>query len=137
VWALFIGGVAAGSQGYAAYSAPDGTHWRLVLGQFLSRRVPRLSSYAGPFSAVSSSRAYFVGFCPACGRGTSVVARTRDGGLHWRRSRAVLNGTSPEAVSFVGQGTGFLVTLDQRSGHFVVWKTPDGGRSWRAVRGRH
>ena len=136
VWALFIGGVAAGSQGYAVYSAPDGTHWRLVLGQFLSRRVPRLSSYAGPFSAVSSSRAFFVGFCPACGRGTSIVARTGDGGLHWRRSRAGLDGTWPEAVSFVDHATGFLVTLDQRSAHFVVWKTRDAGHSWRVLRGR-
>lgn len=135
-WALFIGGLAAGSQGYAAYAAPDGAHWRLVLGQFLSRRVPRLSSYAGPFSAVSSSRAFFVGYCPACGRGASTVARTRDGGLHWRRSRAGLDGTWPEAVSFVGHGTGFLVTLDQRSAHFVVWKTRDAGRSWRVLRGR-
>jgi photosystem II stability/assembly factor-like uncharacterized protein len=136
VWALFTGGVAAGSQGYAAYAAPDGAHWRLVLGQFLSRRVPRLSSYAGPFSAVSSSRAFFVGFCPACDRGASIVARTRDGGLHWRRSRAGLDGFWPAAVSFVNHGTGFLVTLDQRSAHFVVWKTRDAGRSWRVLRGR-
>jgi photosystem II stability/assembly factor-like uncharacterized protein len=137
VWALFSGGVAAGSQGYAAYSAPDGRHWRLILGQFLSQRVPRLSSYAGPFSAVSSARALFVGFCPACGRGTSTVARTRDGGLHWRRSKVGLDGTWPEAVSFVNYRTGFLVALDQRSAHFVVWKTHDAGRSWRVLRGRH
>jgi photosystem II stability/assembly factor-like uncharacterized protein len=136
VWALFIGGVAAGSQGYAVYSTPDGARWRLVLGQFLSRRVPRLSSYAGPFSAVSSTRAFFVGFCPACGSGVSTVARTRDGGLHWRRSRVVLSGTWPEAVSFVSPGTGFLVARDQRSAHFVVWRTRDGGRSWRILRGR-
>jgi photosystem II stability/assembly factor-like uncharacterized protein len=136
VWALFIGGVAAGSQGYAAYAAPDGADWRLVLGQFLSRRVPRLSSYAGPFSAVSPPEAFFVGFCPACGRGRSIVARTHDGGLHWRRSRAELDGFWPEAVSFVDHGTGFLVTLDQRSAHFVVWKTRDAGRSWRVLRGR-
>jgi photosystem II stability/assembly factor-like uncharacterized protein len=133
VWALFIGGVAAGSQGYAAYSAPDGEHWRLVLGQFLSRHVPRLSSYAGPFSAVSPSRAFFVGFCPACERGTSIVARTRDGGLHWRRSRPRLDGFWPAAASFVDRSNGFLATVDQRSARVVVWKTRDAGRSWSRV----
>ena len=133
VWALFIGGVAAGSQGYAAYSAPDGAHWRLVLGQFLSGRAPRLSSYAGPFSGVSPSRAFFVGYCPACDRGTSIVAQTRDGGLHWRRSKAGFDGLTPEAVSFVDHRTGFLATLDQPSAHIVVWKTRDAGGSWSRV----
>jgi photosystem II stability/assembly factor-like uncharacterized protein len=133
VWALFVDGVAAGSQGYAAYSAPDGMHWRLVLGQFLSRRVPRLSSYAGPFSVISPSRAFFVGFCPACNRGTSIVARTRDGGRHWRRSRPELDGFWPEAASFVDRRNGFLATLDQRKGRVVVWRTRDAGRSWSRV----
>jgi photosystem II stability/assembly factor-like uncharacterized protein len=133
VWVQFYGGVAAGSEGYAAYVALDGVHWRLVLGQFLSRRVPRLDSYAGPFSAISPSRALFVGFCPACGRGTSIVARTRDGGLHWQRSQPGLDGFSPEAASFVDPRTGFLATVDQRGSHVVIWKTRDAGRSWSRV----
>jgi photosystem II stability/assembly factor-like uncharacterized protein len=134
-WALFRDGVAAGSQGYAAYAAPDGVHWRLVLGQFLSRRVPRLDAYPGPFSAVSPSRAFFVGFCPACDRGMSIVARTRDGGLHWRRSKRGLDGFWPSAASFVDRRSGFLATQDQRSSRAVVWKTRDAGRSWSRVLG--
>ena len=35
-WLMIAGGFAAGSQGYAVYSTPDGIHWRLVLGQFLN-----------------------------------------------------------------------------------------------------
>jgi photosystem II stability/assembly factor-like uncharacterized protein len=132
-WALFRGGVAAGSQGYAAYAAPDGAHWRLVLGQFVSGRVPILAPYPGPFSAVSPSRAFFVGFCPACDRGTSIVARTPDGGLHWRRSKPRLDGFWPEAASFVDRRNGFLATVDQRSARVVVWKTRDAGRSWSRV----
>jgi photosystem II stability/assembly factor-like uncharacterized protein len=132
-WALFRDGVAAGSQGYAAYAAPDGVHWRVVLGQFLSRRVPILAPYPGPFSAVSPSRAFFVGFCPACDRGTSIVARTRDGGLHWQRSRPRLDGFWPAAASFVDRSNGFLATVDQRSARVVVWKTRDAGRSWSRV----
>jgi len=133
VWALLRGGVAAGSQGYAAYAAPDGAHWRLVLGQFLSRRVPRLDAYPGPFSAISSMQAFFVGFCPACDRGMSVVARTRDGGLHWRRSKRGLDGYWPAAASFVDSRNGFLATQSQRSGRVVVWRTRDAGRSWSRV----
>jgi photosystem II stability/assembly factor-like uncharacterized protein len=133
VWVLFTGGVAAGSQGYAAYSAPDGTHWRLVLGQFLSRRVPRLASYAGPFSVVAPSSALFVGYCPACGHGTSIVARTSDGGRHWRRSKPGLDGYWPEAASFVDGKKGFLVTGSVRHDRWVVWKTADAGRTWSRV----
>jgi len=90
VWVLFQGGVAAGSQGYAVYAAPDGSHWRLVLGQFLPRRVPRLASYSGPYSVVAPSSAFFVGYCPACGRGTTIVARTRD---HVRPAAVVFHTT--------------------------------------------
>jgi photosystem II stability/assembly factor-like uncharacterized protein len=133
VWALFRGGVAAGSQGYAAYAAPDGVHGRLVLGQFLSRRVPRLDAYPGPFSAVSPFRAFFVGFCPACDRGMSIVARTGDGGLHWRRSKRRLDGSWPAAISFVDSLRGFLATQNQRSGRVVVWRTRDAGRSWSRI----
>ena len=132
-WVLFVGGVAAGSQGYAAYAVPDGTHWRLVLGQFLSRRVPRLDSYSGPFSVVAPSSALFVGHCPACGHGTMIVARTRDGGLHWRRSKPGLDGYWPEAVSFVDVKRGFLVTGSWRHDRWVVWKTTHGGRTWSRV----
>jgi photosystem II stability/assembly factor-like uncharacterized protein len=136
-WLLLRGGFAAGSQGYAAYSTRDGIHWRLVLGQFLQRRVPRLDAYAGPFSVVNASTAFFVGFCPACGAGKSLVARTHDGGLHWRRSRRQLAGYWPLALSFAGRRTGFLLTGEARAGPGgpggVVWKTADGGRTWHRV----
>ena len=132
-WLLLAGGFAAGSQGYAAYSTRDGIHWRLVLGQFLQRRVPRLDAYAGPFSVVNASTAFFVGSCPACGYGTSLVARTYDGGLHWRRSRRRLAGYFPTAVSFADRRTGFLLTRDRGGPGGVVWKTEDAGRTWQRV----
>jgi photosystem II stability/assembly factor-like uncharacterized protein len=93
-------------------------------------RVPRLSSYAGPFSVVAPLRAVFVGYCPACGHGTSIVARTRDGGLRWRRSRPGLDGFWPEAASFVDSTTGFVVTGSSSHDRRVVWKTTDAGRTW-------
>ena len=136
-WLLLAGGFAAGSQGYAVYSTQDGVHWRLVLGQFLQRHVPRLDAYAGPFSAVNASTAFFVGFCPACGSGRSLVARTHDGGLHWRRSRRRLAGYWPLALSFVDRRTGFLLTTEASGGPGgqggFVWKTADGGRTWQRV----
>jgi len=136
---MITGGFAAGSQGYAVYSTPDGTHWRLVLGQFLKQRVPRLAAYAGPFSVLTASTGFFVGFCPACGYGTSLVARTHDGGRHWQRStrRRRLDGYWPWALSFTDRRTGFLLTGESRGGRGglggVVWKTADGGRSWHRV----
>jgi photosystem II stability/assembly factor-like uncharacterized protein len=136
-WLLLRGGFAAGSQGYAAYSTRDGIHWRLVLGQFLQRRAPRLDAYAGPFSGVNASTAFFVGFCPACGSGKSLVARTHDGGRHWRRSRRRLSGYWPLALSFGDRRTGFLLTSEKSGGPGapggVVWKTTDRGRTWHRV----
>ena len=136
-WLMITGSFAAGSQGYAAYSTRDGIHWRLVLGQFLKQRVPRLDAYAGPFSVLTPSTGFFVGFCPACGRGTSLVARTRDGGRHWQRSRRGLAGYWPLALSFADRRTGFLLTSESDAGRGglggVVWKTADGGRTWRRV----
>ena len=136
-WLTIAGGFAAGSQAYAVYSTRDGIDWRLVLGQFLKRRVPRLDAYAGPFSVVTASTAFFVGFCPACGYGKSLVARTHDAGRHWRRSRRRLAGYWPLGISFVGSRTGFLLTGEARGGPGgvggVVWKTADGGRTWRRV----
>lgn len=137
VWVLFHRGFAAGSEAYDVFRSLDGGRsWRAVLANLdpLRPRLPRVSSYAGPFAVLGGGAAVFVGFCPACGRGTVTVASTADGGARWRRSTP-LQGYAPAAVAFAGRQRGWLLTVSpaapQAAG--LVWATADGGRSFRVV----
>jgi photosystem II stability/assembly factor-like uncharacterized protein len=141
IWALLQGGSAMGSQGYAAYASADaGGHWRPVVvspqltGQPDFTGVTQLDSYPGPFDAVSSDKAVFLGQCPACSPQRVAVARTQDGGAHAIRS--VVNGFAPTGgLSFGDAQHGWMTArLGGYPGrHPVILATTDGGRSWHPV----
>ncbi len=137
VWALFHRGAAAGSEGYDVIRSRDGGRtWRAVLANLdaLRPRLPAISNYSGPFAVLGGGAAVFVGFCPACGRGTITVLSTRDGGSSWRRS-APLRGYAPVAVSFPDARHGWLLTTSRAGSppSGLLWSTADGGRSFRLV----
>ncbi|HEX2378186.1 MAG TPA: YCF48-related protein [Gaiellales bacterium] len=141
IWALFQGGAAAGSQGYAAYASPDaGASWKpVVVAPILAGSDPafhgvaQLDNYAGPFAAVTPSEAVFLGQCPACDPQHVMVLRTQDGGAQWERH--VINGFVPTGVAFADSGHGWMTTqLGGYPGrHAAILATTDGGRTWHPV----
>ena len=140
VWVVFHEGAAAGTEGYRVYRSLDsGSSWRAVFASPFQNRLPSISNYAGPFSVLGGGgAAIFSGFCSPCdGFGTASFVRTLDGGTTLRRGTP-LHGYTPEALSFVDADRGWLVTgahagsaTAVRLG--VVWRTLDGGRTWRTV----
>jgi len=141
IWVLFQGGVAAGSQGYAAYTSPDaGVGWQpVVVAPMLVGSDPAFASvtpldaYPGPFAAVSASEAIFLGQCPACDPQHVTVLRTRDGGTRWERR--VVNGFSPTGLAFADADHGWMTALiggveGRRS---AILATTDGGHTWHPV----
>jgi photosystem II stability/assembly factor-like uncharacterized protein len=136
-WILFNDGVAAGTENYRVYRS-FGVRWRPVLASPFQRRLPSISNYAGPFSVLGNGAAVFTGSCAPCdGFGTATVVRTLDGGASFRRSTP-FHGYVPEDVSFADAAHGWLLT----GGHVgsatsarlrVLWRTADGGRTWRSV----
>ena len=141
IWALFKGGAAAGSQGYAAYASSDaGASWRpVVVAPILAgsdpafRGVARLDAYPGPFAVVTPSEAVFLGQCPACDPQHVMVLRTEDGGGRWQRH--VIGGFVPTGLAFADAGHGWMTTqLGGYPGrHAAILATTDGGRSWHPV----
>jgi photosystem II stability/assembly factor-like uncharacterized protein len=141
IWVLFQGGVAAGSEGYAAYASADaGVGWQpVVVAPMLVGSVPAfanvtsLDAYSGPFAAVSASEAIFLGSCPPCDPQHVTVLRTRNAGARW--DRRVVNGFYPTGLAFADPDHGWMTTLvggveGRRS---AILATTDGGRSWHPV----
>lgn len=139
IWALFLGGGAAGSQGYAAYTSSDsGTNWRPVVvapivagSDPVFHGVAQLDAYPGPFDVVSAAEAVFLGQCPACDPQHVMVLRTEDGGANWQRH--VINGFVPTGLAFADARHGWMTTqLGNFPGrHAAILATTDGGRTWR------
>jgi hypothetical protein len=88
IWVLFHGGAASSQEAYVGVRSGDGGHtWKLLLSEaYFGVRAPfTIDSYSGPWTIVGENAAYFVGWCPACGRGTISLTFTLDGGRHFRR----------------------------------------------------
>ena len=134
VWAIFHEGAAAGTEGYRVLRSLDGgSSWKAVLATPMQRRLPSISNYAGPFSALGRGRAVFVGYCGPCGRlqPTTTIVRTSDGGGSFSRNTP-FDGFWPYDVSFADLRRGLLLTGTRGRGG-IVWRTLDGGRTWRRI----
>ncbi|MFL5979030.1 MAG: hypothetical protein ACJ76O_10465 [Gaiellaceae bacterium] len=87
VWVLFHGGGEASQEAYLGVrSGNAGRTWKRLLAEaYFGIKAPfTIDSYSGPWTIAGEKRAYFVGSCPACGRGTVSLTVTRDGGRHFR-----------------------------------------------------
>ena len=88
IWVLFHGGGEMSQEAYVGVRSADaGKTWRLLLAEpYFGVKAPfTIDSYSGPWTIVGQKRAYFVGWCPACGAGTTSLTTTRDGGRHFHR----------------------------------------------------
>jgi len=88
VWVLFHGGGEMSQEAYVGARSHDtGRTWKLLLSEpYFGVKAPHtIDAYSGPWTIVGERGAYFVGSCPACGRGTVSLTVTRDGGKRFRR----------------------------------------------------
>jgi hypothetical protein len=88
VWVMFHGGAASSQEAYVLVRSGDGGRtWKLVASEsYFGVKAPHeFDAYSGPWTIAGASSAYFVGLCPACGRGTVSLWVTHDGGRSFRR----------------------------------------------------
>ncbi len=120
VWVLFHGGVASSQEAYLGVrSGNGGRTWKRLLAEaYFGIKAPfTIDSYSGPWTIVGEKRAYFVGWCPACGRGTVSLTVTRDGDRHFRRySIPQLTGFRAIAIEVAGHDVRITARNQQRSG---------------------
>jgi hypothetical protein len=106
VWVLFHGGVASSQEAYLGVrSGTAGRTWKRLLAEpYFGIKAPfTIDSYSGPWTIVGERRAYFVGWCPACGRGTVSLTVTLDGGRHFHRYAVrKLTGSIATGIHIVG-----------------------------------
>lgn len=101
--------------------------------------VPSPGAEPGPFSAISSSTAAFIDFCPACGYGTAPWDIAANGGATMIKKGNVGGITAPLAASFQSAAAGWVAgsytvfpasgTGPARTQQRIV-ATADGGRTW-------
>lgn len=133
VWAVFTGGAGAGSEWYDVFrSLDDGRSWKPVLANKDSTypHLPSISSYTPSISVTGPRSAVAIGECGACSPPETVtVARTHDGGRHWRLLHPFHRWLSLEGISFPSASTGWLAGSAKRFDY--IFRTTDGGRHWR------
>ena len=142
-WALDIGpGAAVSQQPHAGYHAGPAGTGPIFAEQYFPHPGATVhanspGSYAGPFSAISSSAAVFIDWCPACGPGTARWDLATSSGASLTREGNVGGINDPQAASFVSPQLGWVAGIvnhynatgitsqDQR----IVF-TNDAGRTW-------
>ncbi len=141
LWVLFLGqGAAMSHSPYLAYATQDGQQWRGLFEEQYTEAALRPSlklpegpgSYPGPFSAIDSSAAAFVGYTPPMGYGAAPVTLASANGrlLTSEGNVAVIN--EPLGASFLSQTTGWVVgaSLQPNANGYEIEATTDSGRTW-------
>ena len=122
VWVLLHGGVASSQELYLGLRSADGGRTlRLLLAEaYFGIKAPHtIDSYSGPWTIVGVNAAYFVGWCPACGRGTVSLTYTLDGARTFHRLRVpALTGYGARRDSIRVDGR--RVTIGAGTTHAVV-----------------
>lgn len=146
-WTLFTGsGAALGHAPYLAYATPDGRNWRALFEESYTESAIRPAvhapdgpgTYPGPFSAISSDSAAYVGWTPPEGLGAApleaVSLGTGSGGATLTREGNVAGVTRPYAAAFATPARGWVVGADQtapgQAGSDVIDYTANAGRTW-------
>jgi hypothetical protein len=142
-WALRIGpGAAMSQEPHVGYYADQSGATALFAEQYFQTpgatpTAEAPGSYAGPFSALSSSAAVFIDNCVACGEGTAPWDLVTNSGSTLAKQGNVGGITSAEAASFVSSQVGWVAGTEMifqnsttRAQQRIV-ATTDGGRSWQ------
>lgn len=112
-----------------AVSRDGGINWRVVarpcaLGTRCTQRMP-LGGYLDGLVALSSRTAFYVGY-------RSALTGTFDGGARWRTWQRIGGGaTATLQVTFVDPHAGWAVAWDAYHGSSDLWRTVNGGTSWK------
>jgi photosystem II stability/assembly factor-like uncharacterized protein len=139
LWVLFLGqGAAMEHEPYLAYSSEDGHRWHGVLEQQYTESALRPGvklpegpgSYPGPFSAIDSGNAAFVGYTPPVGYGVAPVMLASDNGAALTKEGDVGTINEPMAAAFLSQEQGWVIGENLKTNAFDVEATSDAGRTW-------
>jgi photosystem II stability/assembly factor-like uncharacterized protein len=139
LWALFLGqGAATGHAPYLAYDSQDGRQWHGVVEEQFTETALRPGvklpegpgSYPGPFSAIDSGSAVFVGYTPPVGYGVAPVMLASDNGSVLTKEGDVGTINDPMAAAFLSQSQGWVVGENLKTSAFDVEATSNAGRTW-------
>jgi photosystem II stability/assembly factor-like uncharacterized protein len=136
-WVLFLGdGTAMAHAPYLAYASQDGHEWHGVFEEQytesgLGLKLPEgPGSYPGPFSAIDSGAAAFVGYTPPVGYGVAPLEMVSDRGYTLAREGNVAAINEPFAAAFLSSARGWVVGENLRTRTFSIQATTNSGRSW-------
>jgi hypothetical protein len=136
-WVLFLGdGAAMAHAPYLAYASQDGHEWHGVFEEQytesgLGLKLPEgPGSYPGPFSAIDSGAAAFVGYTPPVGYGVAPLEMVSDRGYTLAREGNVAAINEPFAAAFLSSARGWVVGENLRTRTFSIQATTNSGRSW-------
>jgi photosystem II stability/assembly factor-like uncharacterized protein len=90
-------------------------------------------SYSGPVSALSSSAAVYIDYCPACGWGSAPWDLVTSDGATLTREGNVGGLSQANGASFVSPSAGWVVGVERGNGTMTprIVRTQDGGHTWQ------
>ena len=139
LWVLFLGQNAAMSHSpYLAYATEDGRQWHGLFEEQYTEAALRPSlklpngpgSYPGPFSAIDSGMAAFVGYTPPIGYGAAPVMLASVNGHSLTSAGNVAAINQPFGASFLSQSQGWVVGENLKTDAFDIEATANAGRTW-------
>ena len=139
LWVLFLGRNAAMSHApYLAYATSGGQQWHGLFEEQYTEAALRPSlklpngpgSYPGPFSAIDSGAAAFVGYTPPMGYGAAPVMIASVSGHRLTSEGNVAAINEPLGASFLSQSRGWVVGENLRTNAFDIEATTNSGRTW-------
>jgi photosystem II stability/assembly factor-like uncharacterized protein len=138
-WVLFLGeGAAMEHSPYLAYSSQDGHEWHAMFEEQYTEsglrpglKLPEgPGSYPGPFSAIGSATAAFVGYTPPAGYGAAPLEMVSNRGYTLTREGNVATINEPFAVAFLSSVQGWVVGENLQTRAFSIEATTNSGHTW-------
>ena len=144
LWVLFLGqGAALSHSPYLAYATQDGRQWHGLFEEQYTETALRPSlklpdgpgSYPGPFSAIDSGTAAFVGYTPPIGYGAAPVMLASVNGHGLASDDLTSDGNvaainEPFGASFLSPSQGWVVGENLKTDAFDIEATANAGRTW-------